>query len=225
MMKQLVIGLGEVGGPLRDVLGADGYDLRDPRKVGSRYDVLHIAYPYGPDFVKSVRGYAEAFEPDLVVIHSTVPIGTTRQLGPDAVHSPVNGRHGFMHKDLVNVLKWVGGPRAQDAGDLFLDAGIRAIVYDRAEQTEAMKLLCLTQYGLDNAFARYREYVGKTVGLTHDDFALWTDVYNLNLDDDLHRPLIKPDGPKIGGHCVIPGASMLHRDHPSVLTISVLEHK
>ena len=225
-MRQLVVGLGEVGGPLRDILHADGYDLKDgPWLEAVAYDVLHVAYPYGPDFVKSVRGYAEAFQPGLVIVHSTVPVGTTRQLGRDAVHSPVNGRHGLMYKDLLNVMKWCGGPRAQDAADIFLDAGMHAVAYDTADQTEALKLLCLTQYGVDNAFARYRERVGKAVGLTHDDFAIWTDIYNDNLNPDQRRPLLKPDGSRIGGHCVVPGASLLHRDYPSLLTLAVLEHK
>ena len=222
-MRHVVIGLGEVGEPLRDILDATGWDIKDggepPVEPGC---VLHVVFPYGPNFVWRVKEIKSRVGPGLTIVHSTVPIGTTALI-PDAVHSPVQGRRGSMFDDLLCIPKWIGGPRAQEAADILVDYGFDPIVYPRSEQTEALKLLCLAQYGVDNAFARYREKVGRTVGLNDDDFQTWAGVYNEHLPAYLNRPMITPDGPKIGGHCVVPGVKHLHRDHPHPLTIAVME--
>src|SRR3990172_13286347 len=104
-MKQLVIGLGEVGEPIRELLGADGHD--GPRSIfaDGYYDVIHICFPFMPSFYSRVRDYQQVFESSLTIIHSTVPIGPTKQI-PGAVHSPVLGRHATLKHDLLKFDKW-----------------------------------------------------------------------------------------------------------------------
>lgn len=216
-MTDLVVGLGEVGEPLRQVLGAEGHDLKQPSLYAGPIDTLHIAYPYGPRFVEQVQQYQTAWAPSLTIVHSTVPIGTTRKI-PRAVHSPVNGRRGEMRHDLTWVPKWVGGARAKEAQTVLEASGMRCLTTANPETTEALKLLCLAKYGAANALAR----MGQALGLPDHLMLEWDRIYNMNLEKGLQRPLITPDGPVIGGHCVTAGVAMLRTTHPHEMLDGIL---
>src|SRR5260370_5145742 len=95
----VVIGLGEVGRPLLTVLErvrrVEGVDL-PARDVAGPVDLLHVCYPAEiADFVGITAGYVTRHRPPIVVIHSTVPVGSTRAVpagGPvPLVRSPVRG--------------------------------------------------------------------------------------------------------------------------------------
>ena len=95
-----IIGYGEIGRGLDKVYKEKGYipkikdlymddDLRD-------VDVLNICIPYTESFVRDVKHYIYGIQPGLVIIHSTVPPGTTDEIStdyPQVVHSPVRGVH------------------------------------------------------------------------------------------------------------------------------------
>src|SRR3990167_1823225 len=98
--SHLVIGLGEVGKAICAVLQDNPKNMvvgLDKGDVDSRqYDVIHICFPYSRKFKKQVRQYCQHYLKirGLVIIHSTVPVGTTESLDQiDAVHSPVRGVH------------------------------------------------------------------------------------------------------------------------------------
>ena len=118
----LVIGLGEIGRPLMEVLRkahrVEGIDLA-PRDVPGPIDLMHVCYPGDiPDFAGETAKYVRRYKPSIVVIHSTVPVGTTRAVQAlvpvPVVHSPVRGKHARMVEELVNYVKFVGGT-TQDA--------------------------------------------------------------------------------------------------------------
>ena len=78
----LVIGLGEIGRPLMEVLRkahrVEGIDL-PPRDVAGPIDLMHVCYPGDiSDFAGETAKYVRRYKPSIVVIHSTVPVGTTR---------------------------------------------------------------------------------------------------------------------------------------------------
>lgn len=85
-MSTLVIGRGEVGAALVEVLGpvreVQSCDVKDD--VDRLFDVLNIAFPYGELFEAAVRDYAEAYRPRITIIHSTVPSGGRRRASRDA---------------------------------------------------------------------------------------------------------------------------------------------
>ena len=118
--KVLVVGLGEVGHPLYQLLKecgkflVYGFDVDETKMssieqkgVPDRVDVMHICIPcFNQDeFANVVVGYAKRFKPKLLIINSTVPPGTTQKIhelcGCLAAHSPVRG----MHKSLEH-MKW-----------------------------------------------------------------------------------------------------------------------
>ena len=84
-MTDLIIGYGEVGRALEEIL-KERYEvvIHDPEKgsvapEGKKYDWMHITVPYTDLFVKTVNAYMKEFRPEHTVIHSTVVVGTTRQ--------------------------------------------------------------------------------------------------------------------------------------------------
>src|SRR5690606_37553242 len=83
----------------------------------------------------------------LVVVHSTVPVGTCDRLG--AVHSPVRGRHPHLAEGVRRFVKHFAGERAAEAAAIFERCSVPVAVHGRrAAATEAGKLWELAQYGL-----------------------------------------------------------------------------
>src|SRR6201986_2028672 len=111
----LVVGLGEIGRPLLEILrgahDAVGRDIEDRPFDGVR--ILHICFPYSTDFVSSAARYASMYEPEVVVVNSTVVPGTTMEIqektGVPAVSSPVRGKHVRMTEELRGYRKFVAG--------------------------------------------------------------------------------------------------------------------
>lgn len=209
-MNQLVIGCGEVGSAVADLLGADRCDVNvsAPKSV---YGVLHICYPFSDSFVDSVGEYRSRFLADLVVIHSTVPIGTSRTCG--AVHSPVRGKHPDLIGGLKAFVKYFGGSRAKEAAALFSDKCPTYCVPDQ-ETTEALKIWDTTVYGvniaLEKEIHRWCEENGVDFGVVYEHAnRTYNDGYrNLGYPDYSKYVLKHADG-KIGGHCVVPNVRFI----------------
>src|SRR5258708_26475145 len=94
----LVVGLGEVGKPLFQLLSEHykvvGIDIQPPSEPVGEADVLHICFPFEiRDFVGEAARYIETYKPAVTVINSTVAFGITRKVGMRAVtpvaYSPV----------------------------------------------------------------------------------------------------------------------------------------
>jgi len=147
MKDNLVIGLGEVGSAIQKILECDGYDPGIAGLPGVRYeyDVLHICFPYSNGFVDSVIGYRELFNASLVVVHSTVPVGTCRLI--KAVHSPIRGVHPHLEKGIRTFVKFFGGQEANRAAKIFKSKGVHTHCVFNSDDTEALKLWDTTQYG------------------------------------------------------------------------------
>jgi UDP-2-acetamido-3-amino-2,3-dideoxy-glucuronate N-acetyltransferase len=157
----------------------------------------------------------------LTIIHSTVPIGTTIQI-PNAVHSPILGRHDNMEKSLVSFTKWIGGEKANEARDYLEGAGIPCRCVATSDETEALKLLCLAKYGMSIAFAQYCDDIAKHLGFNYQDILDWDINYNAEVSPDKQRPLIfNPDG-DIGGHCVCMGTKLLDSQFPNPILKEIL---
>lgn len=206
-MSELVVGMGEVGSALVEVLGCDGRDL-EPH--GGEYEVLHIAFPYTPGFVSAVQGYAFGHEASLVVVHSTVPVGTCDPQG--WVHSPVRGRHPHLAEALRVFPKTFGGARA-----LEVDWPGLALYLPRAAETEAAKLWELAQFGLQvrvtQAIHEWCESKGVDPSYVYRAAALdYNEGYSKLGEERFMRPVLDYVPGEIGGHCVTP--SMAYLDHP-----------
>ena len=71
-------------------------------------EFMHIAYPYIDDrFIDSTINYIASFNPRLVIIHSSIPPGTTRliqsKVNSKVAYSPVRGKHPNLYEHLRSV--------------------------------------------------------------------------------------------------------------------------
>lgn len=213
-MKHLVIGLGEVGTAIQNILQCDGYDTaKGIQAPEGAFDVIHICFPYQPGFVATVHQYRSFFGADMVIVHSSVPVGTCDPEG--WVHSPVRGVHPNLELGIRTFVKYFGGARAGEAGVIFNVLGINCMATEKARTTEALKLWDTTQYGIMIALEKH---IHDWCEENHVPFDLVYEhanrTYNLGYTrlgmEHVVRPHLKHmDGP-IGGHCVIPNAHLLN---------------
>ena len=227
-MTSAVIGLGETGKPLFEILSqyheVDGIDLKDSKNpIPKNYEIINICIPYSENFIGIVQDYQDLFNPSVTIIHSTVPIGTTSKI-KNAVHSPILGLHHRMKDDLKIYRKWIGGELADEAMDYLGDAGFLCRCVPTSEETEALKLLCLAKYGMSIAFAQYCKDIADEYGFDYADVGEWDVNYNNGVAPWLKRPILAPPGNKIGGHCVTQNTKLLNEQHPNPILEEILKY-
>ena len=207
-MNSIIIGNGEIGKSLHEIISGDIIDKTD--KI-CQYDVIHICFPYSDEFVSEVKRYQELFKPQYTVIHSTVPVGTSRKC--NAIHSPVIGMHPYLAKSIKTFTKFLGGKNAGVLANYFRKFNIKVYITDKSETTELMKLLCTARYGMDIEFTKDVKRQCKKYKVPFELFTLWTDNYNNGYTElgqkQFIRPNLIPIMEKIGGHCVIPNTQLI----------------
>ena len=106
-----IIGYGEIGSSLAKVYQEKGLVpmIRDlnVNTIHGKIDILDICLPYGENFISTVNSYIDLYLPKLTIIHSTVPVGTTKQISRPVVHSPVRGVHPNL-KEGIEKFAWHG---------------------------------------------------------------------------------------------------------------------
>jgi len=231
--KVLVVGLGEVGRPLFELLRESGkfevygFDL-DAEKMRSieqsedvlppAVDVMHVCIPCvdKEDFVNIVAGYVERFKPKLVIINSTVAPGTTaeiyRRINDSCLvaHSPVRGVHKgveYMKWELRRWTKYIGGVNeesAEKAKKHFEKLGLKTKVLKGCLETELAKLFETTYRAWMIACFQEMHRISRHFGAEFDDVVDFIeDTHCVRLD----RPVMFPN--VIGGHCLIQNAELL----------------
>jgi len=210
----LVIGLGEVGTGVAEVLSCPGIDKDE--KIPTA-EVIHICFPYSNRFVQFARKYKIASGARLAIIHSTIPLGTTRKCGEDFVHSPIRGKHPYLAEGIRTFVKFFGGPRAREAASYFADIGVRVVTTTSPENTEAMKLWDTEIYREAILLNKRIHSYCKEHGLDFDIVYLQANVtYNdgyVKLGNPEYTKYVLQfmDGP-IGGHCLEQNHSLLERE-------------
>ncbi len=222
MINHVVLGhCGEVGSTIynflrevdKDVMGYDPADKKSfiPR-IGCTF--LHICVPYNDDFVRNMKRTIGMVCPKHIIVYSSVLPGTTEQLGDNAVHSPIEGRHPHLKESFHSFIRMVAGKDAELVGKFFANRGLAVVTYDNAKVTELGKLLSTTRYGLNIVFAKAEEALCKQYGLEFTNVVTdYQKVYNKGYKDigceRFVQPLLVPPGDSIGGHCVVPNAQLL----------------
>lgn len=221
----VLVGLGEIGAPLLSILKeqytAMGVDT-DPVDPPESCSVLHICIPFEiEDFVGECVRYVNRFQPGLVVIHSTVAIGTTRAVDErvpvPVVHSPVRGKHTRMREELIHYVKFIGASdaaAAQEAEEHFQAVGIKTKALSSPEATELSKLSETTYFGVLIAWAQQVERYCDAFGADYEEVV---SIY----DEIGFFPPVRYFPGAIGGHCVMPNIDILESLHPSELLQAV----
>ncbi len=212
MNKHLIIGYGEVGQALANIIKSDIADLTLSEPQGRGYEVMHISFGYSHKFIAEVKRYQKLYRPKLTIIHSTVPVGTSKKC--KSVHSPVRGVHPNLELGLKTFVKYFGGKEAKKAARYFQKAGIKVRCYDGSETTEAIKLWETTQYGWLIMLEKEIYQWCKKNGLDFEEvYRSANRDYNEGYEKLGKREVVRPylthcDGP-IGGHCVIANSYLL----------------
>jgi UDP-N-acetyl-D-mannosaminuronate dehydrogenase len=229
--KVLVVGLGEVGRPLFELLKESGkfnvYAVdtdeakmrsagQNSSKLPKALDVMHICIPCGDkeEFVDIVTGYEKQFKPELTIIDSTVPPRTTMSVRKRChclvAHSPVRGVHTSdeqMKRELKRYTKYVGGSTveaAEAAKKHFQRLDLRTKVLKGCLETELAKLFETTYRCWMITCFQEMDRIARHYGADFDDTVDFIeDTHRERLD----RPVMYPG--VIAGHCLIPNIELL----------------
>jgi UDP-N-acetyl-D-mannosaminuronate dehydrogenase len=233
----LVIGLGEIGQPIFEILKESGHfivygfdvDERKMRKLGQNaeflpkhVDVMHICIPCvsKEQFTETTIEYANKFKPKLIIIESTVPPGTTFQIYEKCkhtiVHSPVYGTHKnpeYMRWEIRRWTKIIGGVDAKSAkmaSQHFKKAGIKTRILKSPVETELTKLFETIYSAWMIVFFQEMHRISRFFGADFDEIvSAIGEIHRVRLD----RPIWYPG--VIGGHCLIPNTELLLKVYDS----------
>jgi UDP-N-acetyl-D-mannosaminuronate dehydrogenase len=227
----IVVGLGEIGRTLfallkeEDGFASYGLDLdetkmraahQDTNKLPKKVGTMHICLPCKDqnNFVATVASYAKQFKPKLLIINSTVALGTTKKVQQSCrclvAHSPVRGVHKspeHMTWELKRWTKYVGGADAKAAEATckhFEKMGLKVKKLKSCAETELAKLFETTYRAWMIACFQEMHRISRTFEADFDDVVdFLEDTHRVRLD----RPIMFPGF--IGGHCLIPNTELL----------------
>jgi UDP-N-acetyl-D-mannosaminuronate dehydrogenase len=241
----LVVGLGEIGRALlellkeKDSFNVYGLDLdeakmratcQDPSKLPQKIDTMHVCLQCKnqDNFVATVTSYAKQFKPNLLIINSTVPPGTTKKAQQSCkclvAHSPTRGVHKspeHMKWEMKRWTKYVGGADAKAAEAAckhFEKIGLKVKTLKSCAETELAKLFETTYRAWMVACFQEMHRISRTFEADFDDVVdFLEDTHRVRLD----RPIMFPD--VIGGHCLIPNTELLLNVYDSEFLRLILE--
>ena len=232
MKKDVVAGIGEIGNPILKLLAKHGVvvgfdlnpDLMDERKF-ERYEnlktsFLHITIPITGKFINNVLKLGKKFNPECIVIHSTIKPGTTKQLqrklSIPVIYSATRGVHKRMIYDLKRYTKFYASsknaPRGKWASSRFVklmkSCGIKTKKMSKPETLELAKIICDTSYlGWLVNYAQLSNKIAIEYGIDYDEMWSFSDEIHKLLGN---RPKMYPG--YIGGHCVIPNLNLINNE-------------
>lgn len=233
VFTQLIIGNGEVGSSLYKYLRKKQdsvFDVVIDDKIQSyssvfirdrqdnnhilQYDMLHICYGYSKTFVSDTKKYIKMYSPRYIIIHSSLPIGTTRKINKNAIHSPIRGIHPHIEKSIGVFVKYFGGKVDDILKEWINSTFINNHIVDKPEITEALKLWSTTTYGVSIMLEKEIYRYCKKHKLPFDViYTMSTESYNKGYTElgcpQYVRPILKNMPGKIGGHCVIQNCKLL----------------
>ncbi|HVN29806.1 MAG TPA: hypothetical protein VMT64_15025 [Candidatus Binataceae bacterium] len=226
--KTLVVGLGEVGGALAEVLERTGPVLKhdiERREFNEPVGVMHLCFPFTSraQFEPLAVEYIRRFKPALTIINSTVLPGTTRAImqktASAVVYSPVRGKHVKMAQDLLHYRKFVAATEdqwAERAALHFQEHGMKTHKIGKPETLEIAKLAETTYFGVIIAWAQELNRYVERVGGDYEEAIEFFDEIAF-----LPRQRYFPGF--IGGHCVIPNINLLLQIDSAPLLEAVLD--
>lgn len=226
-MRHIIVGMGEVGRAHYNLLSkvydqVETFDIsQDSKDIKPEFDLMHICFPYIPEYEKWVKVYLDRFKPKFINICTTVPPGTTEKFGPMACHSTTRGLHPHLDRGLQHITKFIGVDDRR-TGDVVAGAlaaaGIKCKVVMGSRTTELAHILNNASYGINLMFAQEMSKLCRAYGVDYYEAVMnYTSENNAGFGELGHRtkvrPVLTPPGSKIGGHCVVHSAGLIPEDH------------
>ncbi len=230
--KDLVVGLGEIGKPILRLFSKStntiGYDinpkLMNKQKFEHNKDLdtkfLHICIPFSSKFINTVERIYKKFNPECIIIHSTVSPYTTqkiqKKLSIPIIYSATRGVHKRMLNDLKRYRKFFAiepnAPRKNWAisnySKLLKKGNINSMKMSNPLTLELAKIVCDTSYyGWLINYAQLSNLIAKKHKVNYDEMWSFSDEIHKFLGN---RPKMFPGF--IGGHCVIPNLELINEE-------------
>ena len=230
--KDVVAGLGEIGNPILRLVSKQklsiGYDINEKlmdKKKFHKYEklktsFLHICIPFSSNFIKNVISLVSKFDPEVVVIHSTISPGTTNKLQSllqiPVIYSATRGVHKRMFHDLKRYVKFFAiettAPRSKWASSAYYNlmkkCGIKTKKMTTPLTLELAKIVVDTSYyGWLINYAQLSNMIAIKNKVNYDEMWSFADEIQKFLGN---RPKMFPGF--IGGHCVIPNLELINDD-------------
>ena len=238
MKKDIVAGIGEIGKPILKLLSKHGVvvgfdsnpDLMDERKF-EKYEslktsFLHIAIPVTGKFINNVLKLYKKFQPECIVIHSTIKPGMTEKLQEKlsipVIYSATRGVHKRMVYDLKRYTKFfvisANAPRGKWATTRYVQSmkrcGVKTKKMSKPETLELAKIICDTSYlGWLVNYAQLSNVIAIKHGVDYDEMWSFSDEIQEFLGN---RPKMYPSF--IGGHCVIPNLNLINNESLNIIS-------
>jgi UDP-N-acetyl-D-mannosaminuronate dehydrogenase len=230
--KDVVAGLGEIGKPILQLVSktvpAIGYDIDEKlidKKLVARYEkletrFLHVCIPFTKNFIQNAISLYKKFNPESIVIHSTISPNTTKQLQEKlpipVIYSATRGVHKRMLYDLKRYTKFFAVeptvPNAElaasDYSKTLKKCGVKTKRMSSPITLELAKIVCDTSYyGWLINYAQLSNMIAIKNKVNYDE--MWS------FADEIHKFL--GNRPKmfagfIGGHCILPNLNLINDD-------------
>lgn len=233
MKKALVVGLGEVGRPLFDIIRESGLfhvsavDLIIGLNINfvpsGPVDVMHLCFPCRSKvgFVDAAIRYIENYTPGLIIINSSVVPGTSLEIADachraNVVYSPVRGMpKNDMKKELRRWHKYVAGFSSEAVSQAcihFEQIGIKTKIMKDVLALEFAKLFETTYRACMIAYFQEMHRMCRSLLVNVDEaIDMIADVDSVDHNKPVHYP------GEIGGHCLMPNIDLLLQSYDSEL--------
>jgi hypothetical protein len=226
----MILGYGEVGKALHSIVGGEVQDPDKGFRTTKKGEVLNVCIPYTERFVQIVQEAIEMYEPTLTIIHSTVPVGTTRKLG-NVAYSFTRGKHPNM-TEMIKYIKHIGAvdPKIALQAKTYLESfGFQTMIHYTPESVEFGKLFDTTYYGVCIALIKEAKGWADHYGVDWSNIETINRTYNMGVRAAGHPEFVRPDlipmEGKIKGHCVRENSNILQKDFESKLLEAIVEAK
>jgi len=198
--KDVIIGLGEIGLPLFNLISkftmAEGYDIKPELRNKPKFsqyenlDVLflHICIPFSKNFFREIYSLYKKYHPQAIVIHSTVSPYTTKnlqkKLSIPVIYSATRGVHKRMLKDIKRYTKFFAisknAPKRRWAIKTYSrkmkHLGVKTKQMSKPVTLELAKILCDTSYlGWLINYSQMTNVIAKTYDVNYDEMWLYSD--------------------------------------------------
>ena len=229
-MTDIILGMGEVGETLFDLLVESDFDCMGIDLDSSKCknysenstiknpEYLHVCLPGElTEFVDIISNWINKIEGlKVVLIHSTVKPGTTKNIQEKSkvpvLFSPVRGVHKRFSEDIKKYTKFISSDDKQIDSKIKSDLEKRFQKIDWMSTTKTAELAKIlvdtTYYGWLINYAQITKMICEKENIDFDEMWKFADEIHENLGN---RPKMYPG--IIGGHCVIPNLSLVEYEN------------
>lgn len=228
-MTDIILGMGEVGETLFDLLEERGFgsvgidtdglkckNYSKSQKIENP-EYLHVCLPgelsefvdITLDWINKIEGLKG------VLVHSTVKPGTTKRIQEKSkvliLYSPIRGVHRRFLDDIKKYTKFISSDKKNVDPKLKLELEKRFEKIGWMSTTKTAELAKIlvdtTYYGWLISYAQITKMICEKEGVDFDEMWKFADEIHENLGN---RPKMFPG--IIGGHCVIPNLNLINNE-------------